>query len=86
MAFGVKRYVESIGLETGVDLALTGYDDTPVAEMIGLTSIRQPIPVIANKVMELLLSEINHQPVADPHIILDPMLIVRSSSRNARKG
>ncbi len=86
MAFGVKRYVESVGLEIGIDVALTGYDDTPVAELIGLTSVRQPIPLIANKVMELILAEIGHQPAADRQIILDPMLVVRASSRSARKG
>ncbi len=86
MAFGVKRYVESVGLEVGVDVALTGYDDTPVAELIGLTSIRQPISMIANKVTELVLAEINHQLPADRHIVLEPMLIVRASSRNPRKG
>ncbi len=85
MAFGVKSYVESVGLEVGVDIALTGYDDTPVAELIGLTSVRQPIPMIANKVMELLLAQINHQLPADHHLVLDPMLVVRASSRNPRK-
>lgn len=85
MAFGAKRYVETQGLEVGTDIALTGYDDTPVAEMIGLTSIRQPIGVIANKVMELLLAEVNHQRSADHHIILEPSLVVRASSYRSRK-
>ncbi|MEO8394266.1 MAG: substrate-binding domain-containing protein [Chloroflexota bacterium] len=84
MAFGVKRYVESIGLEVGIDIALTGYDDTPVAELIGLTSVRQPIPVIANRVIELLLAEIDHQVVPESHIILEPRLIVRDSSQRKR--
>ena len=84
MAFGVKRYVESIGLEVGIDIALTGYDDTPVAELIGLTSVRQPIPVIANRVVELLLAEIDHQMVPERHIVLEPRLIVRDSSQRKR--
>ncbi len=84
MAFGVKRYVESIGLEVGIDIALTGYDDTPVAELIGLTSVRQPIPVIANRVIELLLAEIDHQMVPERHIVLEPRLIVRDSSQRKR--
>ena len=84
MAFGVKRYVESIDLEVGIDIALTGYDDTPVAELIGLTSVRQPIPVIANRVIELLLAEIDHQTVPERHIVLEPRLIVRDSSQRKR--
>jgi len=84
MAFGVKRYVESIGLEVGIDIALTGYDDTPVAELIGLTSVRQPIPLIANRVIELLLAEIDHQTLPEHHIVLEPRLVVRDSSLRKR--
>ncbi len=86
MAFGAKRYIESAGLEVGTDVALTGYDDTPVAELIGLTSVRQPIPLIANKVIELLLADINHQRPAEHQVIVTPSLIVRQSSVNMRRG
>ncbi len=86
MAFGAKKYIEAMGLEIGTDVSLTGYDDTPVAELIGLTSIRQPIALIANKVIDLLLAEINHQRPPDYHIILEPSLVVRESSANFRKG
>jgi DNA-binding LacI/PurR family transcriptional regulator len=57
-----------------------------VAELIGLTSIRQPIPLIANKVIELLLADINHQRPADYHVMLEPSLVVRGSSANQRRG
>jgi len=86
MALGAKRYIESIGLETGTDVALTGYDDTPVAELIGLTSIRQPIALIANSVIELLLADITHQRPEDHRIVVEPSLIVRASSNTARRG
>jgi DNA-binding LacI/PurR family transcriptional regulator len=86
MAFGAQQYIERSGLEIGTDIALTGYDDTPVAELIGLTSIRQPIPLIANKVIELLLADINHQRPADYHVMLEPSLVVRGSSANQRRG
>lgn len=86
MAFGAKKYIESIGLEVGTDVALVGYDDTPVADLIGLSSIQQPIPLIASKVIELLLADINHQRSTDHHIVLEPTLVVRQSSINNRKG
>ncbi len=85
MAFGAKRYIESAGLEVGTDVALTGYDDTPVAELIGLTSVRQPIALIANKVIELLLADISRQRPVDYRVVLDPSLIVRESSANVRR-
>ena len=86
MAFGAKRYIESIGLETGTDVSLTGYDDTPVAEIIGLTSIRQPIPLVAGKIIDLLIAEINHQRPAEHVFMLEPRLVVRESSIHARKA
>ncbi len=86
MAFGAKRCVESLGLEIGTDIALTGYDDTPVAELIGLTSVRQPIPLIANRLIDLLIAEINHQRPADHHVLLEPSLVVRESSSTARRS
>jgi len=86
MAFGAKQYIESAGLEIGTDIALTGYDDTPVAELIGLTSVRQPISLIANKVIELLLADINHQRPPEYRIMLEPSLVVRESSSTQRRG
>ncbi len=86
MAFGAKRYVDGLGWEVGTDVALTGYDNTPVAELIGLTSVRQPIALIANKVIELLLGEISHQRTTEHHITLEPSLVVRASSSTMRKS
>ncbi|MEO8606568.1 MAG: substrate-binding domain-containing protein [Chloroflexota bacterium] len=86
MAFGAKRYVESMGLEIGTDISLTGYDDTPVAELIDMTSIAQPIALIASKVVDLLLAEISHQRPLDYHLMLEPSLVVRESSARPRKG
>src|SRR5215813_13380558 len=51
MAFGAIRCIESLDLEVGTDVALTGYDDTTIAELMGLTSIRQPIPQVAQGVV-----------------------------------
>src|SRR5690606_16930657 len=85
MALGAKKYIESIGLAIGTDVALTGYDDTPVAELIDLTSVSQPIALISSKIIDLLLAEINHQRPPDHHVILEPGLVVRKSSANFRK-
>lgn len=85
MAFGAKRYIESVGLEIGTDIALTGYDDTPVAELIDLTSVNQPIALIASKIVGLLLAEMNHLRPTDHQIVLEPNLVIRRSSAGIRK-
>lgn len=85
MAFGAKQCIESLDLEVGTDVALTGYDDTTIAELIGLTSIRQPIPLVAQKVIELLIGEITGQRLPKHHILLEPSLVVRGSSAQPRR-
>ncbi len=84
MAFGAKQCIEAMDLEVGTDVALTGYDDTTIAELIGLTSIRQPIPLVAQTVIDLILAEINHQRPESHHIVLQPHLVVRASSSSSR--
>lgn len=84
MALGVMRYLEQAGLRIGIDVAVTGYDDTPVAELLGLTSVRQPVDVVAVKVIEMLVGEIQGTPVPRRSVLLEPSLVVRASSRNQR--
>ncbi len=80
MAIGVRFYLESSGLLVGRDVAVTGYDDTPVAEALGLTSVRQQVDTIARAVTDLLLAEIRGAPLAERHILVEPRLVVRASS------
>lgn len=84
MALGVLRYLEQAGLQVGTDVAVTGYDDTPVADLMGLTSVRQPTDVVAVKVIEMLIGEIQGTPVPRRRVLLEPSLVVRASSRNQR--
>jgi DNA-binding LacI/PurR family transcriptional regulator len=84
MALGVKRYLNQVGLQAGIDVAITGYDDTPIAELVELTSIRQPIDMVAAKVIEILIGEIEGKPVPRRNILLEPTLVVRASSRAQR--
>jgi DNA-binding LacI/PurR family transcriptional regulator len=84
MALGAMHYLEQAGLQVGTDVAVTGYDDTPVADLMGLTSVRQPTDVVAVKVIEMLIGEIQGTPVPRRRVLLDPSLVVRASSRNQR--
>lgn len=81
MAFGAKSYLDSVGLRIPQDVALTGYDNDPTAEFLGITSVRQPIDEIANALFEILLGEINQHPSPERQRIFIPELIVRQSTR-----
>lgn len=80
MAFGAKSYLDDAGLVMGEDVALTGYDDDPTAQFLGITSVRQPIDAVANTLFEILLGEIDRSPVAERQVVLLPELVVRRST------
>jgi len=61
-------------------LAVTGYDDTPVARAVGLTSVSQPLVAAAEECLRQVLDVIA-SPHARPHTaLLQPTLSVRSST------
>jgi DNA-binding LacI/PurR family transcriptional regulator len=84
MAVGVRRYLDQAGLPMGADIAITGYDDSPIAELLDITSIRQPIDTVAAKVIEILIGEIEGTPLLRRAVVLEPTLVVRASSRAQR--
>ncbi len=80
MAFGAKTYFDKVGLRLGQDIALTGYDDDPTSEFLGITSVRQPIEIVASTVFDILYGEINGHPLDERHVTFDPSLVVRQST------
>jgi len=81
MAFGAKTYFDEVGLLLGHDVALTGYDDDPTSEFLGITSVRQPIDKVAATVFDILLGEINKDPRKERQIVFEPTLMVRRSTQ-----
>lgn len=84
MAVGAMRYIESIGLRVGADIALTGFDDDPISEFLrpSLTSLRQPIDEIAGRVIDMLVCTLSNLPLTERHFLVQPSLIVRESSKH----
>lgn len=82
MALGAMAAVHAAGLVVGQDVAVTGFDDIPLAEHSHppLTTLRQPIHDIGTLVGRMLIDIIVGQPLDDPHVVLQPTLIVRGSS------
>ncbi len=63
-------------------LAVVGFDDTPVAAAVGLTSIAQPVAAAARDAVDLLLSVLDPTDDRTPerHRLLAPHLVERTSS------
>ncbi|MEV4754266.1 LacI family DNA-binding transcriptional regulator [Micromonospora sp. NPDC049559] len=68
----------------GPEIAVTGFDDTPVAQAIGLTSVSQPLARAAACCVELLTDVLDRDTArtgsgAPRHVLLRPSLVVRQS-------
>jgi LacI family transcriptional regulator len=71
---------QSMSLLPGVDLAITGFDDTPAGALLGLTSVRQPMAELCRLLVEHLVQRIE-EPDAEPgNDLVRPELVARSSS------
>ncbi|MBP8950156.1 MAG: LacI family DNA-binding transcriptional regulator [Candidatus Promineofilum sp.] len=82
IAVGVLNAAAAAGLAVGHDLAVTGYDDSALAQFLHppLTSVRQPIAAIGRHLVEALLAQVRHDPIPAQGVMLEPELIIRASS------
>jgi DNA-binding LacI/PurR family transcriptional regulator len=82
MALGALRVLDDRGLRAGAEVAVTGFDDSPLTTVVrpGLTSVRQPLEAVAERVIELLLEHLHGTRSTPAQVLLDPALVVRDSS------
>ncbi|MFO7320291.1 MAG: LacI family DNA-binding transcriptional regulator [Chloroflexota bacterium] len=87
MALGAMRAIESLNLQVGRDIAVAGYDDIPAAEYAypSLTTIHQPIYEIGQRLVTLLLDQIEGRNSAHSAVFLPYTLVVRASSGAPRQ-
>ncbi|GIL09121.1 MAG: transcriptional regulator [Chloroflexota bacterium] len=81
MALGAMLAVHERGLQVGRDIAVTGFDDIPAAEYANppLSTVRQPIHTIGQRLTEMLIKIIHNEPLDEPQILLTPELVIRGS-------
>ncbi|WP_372736365.1 LacI family DNA-binding transcriptional regulator [Nocardioides sp.] len=82
LAMGVLHTLADRGLRAGHDIAVTGFDDSQVAQVVppGLTSVRQPLEDVAVEVVRALRNLLG-PPSSEPRgVLLEPTLVVRASS------
>jgi DNA-binding LacI/PurR family transcriptional regulator len=83
MALGAMKAVQEQGLTVGKDFGIVGFDDIPMAAQVqpSLSSIRQPIYEVGVLLCRMLIRLIQGEPLPQPHVLLEPTLVVRESSR-----
>lgn len=85
LAQGIADEFTHKGFSVGSEIRLVGYDDQPWADAYGLTTVRQPIESMGGMAVKLLMERMHAYGRAVEHRILEPRLIVRSSTGIKRK-
>lgn len=82
MALGAMSAIQQRGLKVGKDIAITGFDNIPMAEHAHppLTTVHQPIYQIGKMVCDELIRLICSEDKTPRQVILEPHLVVRQSS------
>jgi LacI family transcriptional regulator len=82
MALGVISAAQERGLAVGRDLAVVGFDNTPLAEHSHppLTTVHQPIYDIGKLICRTLIQLIRNENPVQRQVMLEPTLVIRESS------
>jgi DNA-binding LacI/PurR family transcriptional regulator len=86
-AMGAISAAQERGLQVGTDLAITGFDDIPMTQYLtpSLTTVRQPIREVGQRVMESLLAILDGDQSGEVLLMLPQKLIIRQSSGQDNK-
>jgi len=82
LAMGVLHALDDRGLRAGRDVAVVGFDDSQVAQVVpgGLTSVRQPLEEVAVEIVARLEGRLALPPEPSEGVLLEPSLVVRGTS------
>ena len=81
MALGVLHTLAQRGRTVPGDVAVVGFDDSPIARHSAppLTTVHQPVEAMGREMVRLLTARMAGAPT-EQHVVLDPHLVVRASA------
>ncbi|MFC9424233.1 LacI family DNA-binding transcriptional regulator [Streptomyces sp. NPDC056987] len=81
MAVGALHALRAVGRRVPEDVAVVGFDDSPIARHTDpqLTSVRQPVEEMGRTMARVLLEMINDSSAAWQHVVLRTELVRRTS-------
>lgn len=80
LAVGVLQALADRGLSAGSDIAVVGFDDSQVAQVMGLTSIRQPLEQVAVELVSALAGLLGAGGYDAGGVLLPPTLAIRRTT------
>ena len=77
------RYLASMGYRVGQEVKVAGFDDAPIATLLGvpLTTVRQPLNDVAVNAINLLLDRIQNPSQPGRTLMVNCELVVRESTK-----
>lgn len=81
MAAGALRALREAGRRVPDDVAVVGFEDSPVAQQTDppLTTVHEPVEEMGGQMARLLVARIRGVPPAATYVLLDTHLVVRAS-------
>jgi DNA-binding LacI/PurR family transcriptional regulator len=80
LALGVTAELRDRGIRPGADAAVIGFDDTPTAAVLGLSSVAQPIADVAAECVRQLRTALRGEAASEPATTLfTPHLVLRTT-------
>lgn len=80
LAVGVLQALADRGVSAGRDVAVVGFDDSQVAQVLGLTSVRQPLEQVAVELVDALTGLLGATGYDAGGVLLAPTLAVRRTT------
>jgi LacI family transcriptional regulator, repressor for deo operon, udp, cdd, tsx, nupC, and nupG len=84
MAYGALRTIRRANLRVPADIAVIGFDDQSNAELMDLSTVRQPVADQARDIADRLLDVIADDDAPRDAVVLPTQLVVRGSTDPAR--
>jgi LacI family transcriptional regulator len=82
LAIGTLQAAKELGLRVPDDLSIVGFDNTILASVTDppLTTVAQPIELMGNMTVNLLIGKLKKETIVSPRTVLQPELVVRGST------
>lgn len=83
IALGVQQYLMEINKKIPEEVGVVGFDDILIAGLpqIQMTTVSQPRSQMGKLAAEMLINSIDNREITEHHIILEPELVIRRSTR-----
>ena len=88
LALGSIRAARRMGLDVPADVSVVGFDDSALMTCTDppLTTVRQPIEMMGQAAVDLLVNQIEGTGVRPDELLFEPELVVRGSTAPVRAG